>query len=210
MKTKFTILMVVITLVATLLAGCNNTTSTASASSGLSTASRVALGTLKLEGTSQAVTASQAVQLLTLWQGYQSLSTSDTTSQVERDALVKQIEGTMTSDQTNAIDAMDLTDQSVSETLSTLSGNASSGTPLSTPSASSTSGLSNPGAPSGGPGGMPPGGDSSGLSDILSGASEQTTLSATQSPATSVSVQVNPILLQALILLLQTRSQASR
>ena len=54
-------------------------------------AKRQALGTLKLEGTDQVVTASQAGQLLTLWQAYQSLSNSDTSSQVELEALVKQI-----------------------------------------------------------------------------------------------------------------------
>lgn len=209
MKTKFTILMIVITLAATLLASCSNTTSTVSASSGLSTASRLALGTLKLEGTSQSVTASQAVQLLTLWQGYQSLSTSDTSSQFELDALVKQIESTMTSDQVKVIDAMDLTDQSVSETLETLDGDISSNTAAKTPSASNTSNLSNPEAPSGGPGGIAPSGDSSGMGDILGGASAQTTPYATQSPAASTSTLVNPMLLRALIQLLETRSQGT-
>ena len=74
------------------------TTSTVSTSNNLSTAAELVLGTLKLEGTNATVTSTQATQLLTLWEGYQSLSDSDTSSQVEVEALVKQIQGTMTTD----------------------------------------------------------------------------------------------------------------
>ena len=143
MKTNFTTLITLITLLAILLVGCSSaSTTTVSASSGLSNATKLAIATLKLEDTSQAVTTSQAAELLTLWEGYQSLSNSDTTSQVELDALVKQIQAAMTSEQIKAIDAMDLTDQSVSEVMSTLGGSESAIAPASTPS---TSGLSQAG-----------------------------------------------------------------
>ena len=82
MKNEFTILMIVITIASFLLVSCSDTSSTESASCSLSTATRLALGTDKLKGANPAVRASQAVQLLTLWQGYQSLSASDISSQV--------------------------------------------------------------------------------------------------------------------------------
>ena len=103
-------------MVAILLAGCSGAAAaTASGSSGLSTATRLAVGTLKLEGTCKAVTVNQAVQLLTLWEGYQSITKSDTSSQLELDALVTQIQAALTADQLQTIEAMDLTEQSVSE-----------------------------------------------------------------------------------------------
>ena len=218
MKAKAILLIILLSFAAALLAGCSGTTTTVSAASGLSTANKLALGTLKLEGTSQAVTVSQATQLLTLWQGYQSLNNSDTSSQVELDALVKQIDGTMTTDQIKTINAMDLTDQSVTEALTTLGGGITSTVLSSTPSASalsqagSSAGMPSSGSgaiPSGGPGGMAPGGDASGMGDILAGSSTQSTPSATQSAAQTGAVQVNPMLLRALIQLLQTSSQAS-
>jgi len=72
---------------------CSNAAATLSTGTGLSTVTRLALGTLKLEGTDQAVSTSQAAELITFWQAYQSLSNSDTSSDVELEALVKQIQG---------------------------------------------------------------------------------------------------------------------
>ena len=74
---------------------------------------KLALGTLKLEGTSNAVTAKQAADLLPLWQVYSSLITSDTAAQEEKDALATQIQETMTSDQVKAIDALNMTQRDV-------------------------------------------------------------------------------------------------
>ena len=67
------------------------------------------VGTLKLEDTDQAVSAEQAATLLPLWQAYRSLSTSQTAAEAEVDALLNQIQSTMTSDQVDAINAMNLT-----------------------------------------------------------------------------------------------------
>jgi hypothetical protein len=66
------------------------------------------LGTLKLDGTDLEVSADQASELLTLWKAYKSLSTSDTTAQEELDAVISQIQDTMTTEQLDAIQAMDL------------------------------------------------------------------------------------------------------
>ena len=66
------------------------------------------VGTFKLDGTDYEVTTDQASELVTLWQAYQSLATSDTAAQVEIDALIKQIRETMTPEQLAMIDSMEL------------------------------------------------------------------------------------------------------
>jgi hypothetical protein len=204
MKTKITILLILLSISTILLVGCSNAVAaTVSSSNGLSTGTRLALGTLKLEGTDQAVTSAQAVELLTLWQGYQSLSNSETTSQVELDALVKQIQGTMTADQIKAIEAMDLNDQSLTDIMATLGGSDDVNTSASTPS---TSGL-NQAAPLGGPGGMPSDGGGVPMGDVTGGVAVQVTLAATQSISSIQTTQVNPMMVQALIQLLETRTQ---
>jgi len=68
----------------------------------------LALGTLKLEGAEDAVTPTQAAELLTLWQIVQSGSLQ---GDAETEAVVKQIEGTMTESQLAAIEGMALTFQ---------------------------------------------------------------------------------------------------
>ena len=79
----------------------------------LSRQTTLLVGTLKLEDTPQAVTSEQAAQLLTLWKAVRSLAESDTTSEAEREALTLQIEATMTAEQLEAIEAMDLTQEDV-------------------------------------------------------------------------------------------------
>jgi hypothetical protein len=169
MKAKIILLTLIMTIPVILLASCNGAATTVSASNDLSTATRMALGTLKLEGTSQAVTADQASELLTLWEAYQSLSTSDTSSSLEQDALVNQIEAAMTSQQLESIDTMDLNDQSVSETLASAGNSDITTKPDSTPS---FSGL-NQSNPAGDPSGAPVGGDGMGVGDILSGSARK-------------------------------------
>jgi hypothetical protein len=75
--------------------------------SALNASSQLVLGTLKLEGTANAVTPEQAKTLLPLWQALQ----GGVTAQAEIDALLKQIEGTMTQEQLAAIAAMQLTQE---------------------------------------------------------------------------------------------------
>jgi len=85
----------------------NSTATTAE----LPLASKLVIGSLKLEDTDNAITAEQATELLPLWQVYQQLSTSDTAAQEEITALMEQIQETMTADQMKAINAMNLTPQ---------------------------------------------------------------------------------------------------
>ncbi|MEZ4645386.1 MAG: hypothetical protein R3E31_22080 [Chloroflexota bacterium] len=81
----------------------------------LSVQGQLALGTIQLDETAQAVDETQAAELLPLWQALNTLSTSDTAASVEIDAVVKQIEETMTSAQVEAIAVMALTNASVTE-----------------------------------------------------------------------------------------------
>jgi hypothetical protein len=83
-------------------------------------AEKLAIGTLKLENTSYALTSKQAGDLLPLWQVYSSLITSDTAAQEEKDALAQQIQETMTSDQMKSIDGMNLTQRDIFSSLQQL------------------------------------------------------------------------------------------
>lgn len=73
----------------------------------LSAGNQLALGTLKLEETAKAVTPEQAATLLPLWQALR----GGVTDQAEVEAVLKQIEGTMTQEQLAAIAAMQLTQE---------------------------------------------------------------------------------------------------
>lgn len=79
------------------------------AAGALPEATQLIIGTLKLEDTNQAVTAEQAADLLPLWQTMLVLSESDTAAQQETEALITQIQETMTAEQRQAITDMNLT-----------------------------------------------------------------------------------------------------
>jgi hypothetical protein len=83
---------------------------------------QLALGSLRLEETEQAVDESQAATLLPLWQAYQTLSTSDKAAEAEVTALVKQLQGAMTPEQIEAIAAMQLTAEDVTASMQDLGG----------------------------------------------------------------------------------------
>jgi hypothetical protein len=85
------------------------TTNSQPGDSSLSKVNKLLVGTLKLEETDQALTTEEASQLLPLWQAYLSLSNSQTAAEEEVDALLNQIQTTMTTDQISAIEAMNLT-----------------------------------------------------------------------------------------------------
>ena len=129
-KTILTLTLIVFVLVLT---ACNNSVSEATTawingdvpSEGdrefsLPTEMQLMLGTVKLDETEYAVDAEQASQLLPLWKALDSLSESDTVAQVEYDALVSQIEDTMTSEQNEAIASMNLTMQDMAGVMETL------------------------------------------------------------------------------------------
>lgn len=77
----------------------------------VSQAMQLALGTFKLDETSYPIDANQAAGLLPLWKAARTLSASETTATQEIEAVLKQIQNTLTPEQLGAILAMDLTMQ---------------------------------------------------------------------------------------------------
>ena len=97
-------------------------------------AEQYVIGTFKLEGTSNAVDAKTAAALVPLWQAYSQLTSSNTAAQAEIDAVISQIQTTMTPQQIQAITAMKLTRQDMFTTMSSLGltngfGGGANGTP---------------------------------------------------------------------------------
>jgi hypothetical protein len=88
----------------------------------LSMVNKLLVGSLKLEDTDQAITSEQAIKLLSLWQAYRSLSNSQTSAEAEVDALLNQIQSTMSSDQVKAINEMNLTNTDVQNLMQSLGG----------------------------------------------------------------------------------------
>jgi len=127
-------------------------------------ATKLAVGTLKLENTDLAVASDQAADLLPLWQVLNDLNSSDTAAPEEITALTEQIQGTMTSEQLKAIDDMGLTGQDIFATMQELGlVNApqvnAEGTPQAGGGFRGGQGFGGGGFPGGGPpDGGPPGG----------------------------------------------------
>jgi hypothetical protein len=76
---------------------------------------QLTLGSLMLADTPNAITPVQAAELLPLWQALQSLTSSGTSATAETNAVLAQIEATMTSDQIAAIRALQLTSTTMQE-----------------------------------------------------------------------------------------------
>jgi hypothetical protein len=77
--------------------------------------SQLAIGTLMLEDTENAVTAEQAGELLPSWKMLQALQSSGTAAQAELDAVLDQIQGRMTDEQLTVIKERQLTPSSLLE-----------------------------------------------------------------------------------------------
>jgi hypothetical protein len=75
----------------------------------LAVRNQLALGTLQLDGAPNAITASQAKTLLTLWRALRGTTQSGSSAQAEVNALLGQIEGTLTAQQLAAIKDLKLT-----------------------------------------------------------------------------------------------------
>lgn len=230
MVKKFTPLALLIGLIGLLLAACAQNAATTPTPSGASTGDPAAsgeraltgitqliLGTFKLEGTDQAVTAEQAAELLPLWQAYNALSTSDTAAKVEVEALETQIHDTMTAEQLQAISDMQLTFQDMMELSQSLGLSfggrpGAQGTPDASGSTTSGRGAGEfaGGGPGGGAGGgMPPdgggfpGGGMAGGEVQSSDPAVQATMQAFRASRQNAGAGANPMLLEALIKLLE-------
>jgi hypothetical protein len=88
-------------------------TQNGTAAGALPATTQIAIGTLKLDNTDNAITTDQAAKLLPLWETMKILETSDTAAKQEIDALDTQIQETMTDKQMQAITAMNLTRQNM-------------------------------------------------------------------------------------------------
>jgi hypothetical protein len=75
----------------------------------LSIRNQLALGTLQLDGTPNAITPEQVRTLLTLWQALRGTTQSGASAPAEVNALLGQIEGVLTPDQLAAIRTLKLT-----------------------------------------------------------------------------------------------------
>lgn len=75
------------------------------------------VGTFLLEDTDLPVNGEQAQEIIPLWKALKSLINSDSTSQLEIDALLVQIQESLTMDQIVAIDALDINNQSYQDVM---------------------------------------------------------------------------------------------
>ncbi len=141
MKKKTLILLSLLFALSLILVACKGNTSSSNTTvssegttgaqkgTGLSEVNMLLVGTLKLEGTAQALTADEAAQLLPLWQAYLSLSNSQTAAEEEVNGLLKQIQNTMTKEQVDAIKAMNLTSTDMMTLMQSMGGMGPQGTP---------------------------------------------------------------------------------
>jgi hypothetical protein len=188
------------------LAACGGTNGSATATANATALTQEELllaGTFKLESTSLAVTPAQASELLPLWETLLSMSTSGTGATEEVDAVLSQIQSSMTADQIKSITAMKLTRQDLAAVSleAGVSSNASS--TASSSGAASAQASNNPSA-GGPPADMAGGGAPSGATGSQAVVQADSQASSTQSVATTS--QVSPALLNALVQLLQKKA----
>ncbi len=118
------ILAIVVCILAVSLTGCSlhnpfrarpaaNSTKAGSKGFGNALENKLAIGTLRLEGTDKAITAAQAKQLLPLWQQVRSQSQAATPDANAVLATYKQIENGMTLDQVQAIKDMNVSQNDI-------------------------------------------------------------------------------------------------
>ena len=202
---------------AILISACSQVSGSTSGSStqSLTQAGQLLVGTLKLEGTKNAVDAKEAASLLPLWQAYRQLTTSNTTAEAEMTAVVAQIQSTMTSDQIQAIKALNLNQQDLSSAINSLgvidsgAGSSSGSSTTSSSSINNTNAgvFNGAGGPQGGGATPAAGGDPLSGSVLGTGTSSSSSTQTSTQQASTVSTNgISPSLLTALIDLLQNRA----
>jgi uncharacterized membrane protein YgcG len=204
-------------LLALMLAGCGTAKAVSTSTDRLNTnytdalplETQLVLGTLKLEGTPQEVDSAAAAKLVPLYSLLEQMTASGASAQAEIDAVLDQIQATMTPEQIHAIAAMKLTQADLQSYigLNGVSTPVSSGTPVS----SSSTGGGFPADPGGGGvappsgGGGPSGGTGSGLSQ-----NQIATLQTQKTGTPGFSGSGTPaFLLNQLIQLLQKKTQTA-
>jgi len=205
---KMLLVSIVISLVLALTAcgSTQNTTAVATASTTLSQEGQFLVGTLKLENTSLAVTSEQANTLLPLWETLESLASSNTAASQEVDAVVSQIESSLSTQQVSGITAMKLTQQDLAALAldtGTSSTTAASNNTAKTSAAQLQALTGDPGT------GNPPGGMDAGMgaaSDVQTVSQAQTgTSQAVSTPSAVTTNQVPAAMIKVLVALLQKK-----
>jgi hypothetical protein len=201
-----------VTIIASLilaLTACGSTQSSsaaATASTTLSQEGQLLVGTFKLEDSTLKVTSAQAATLLPLWETLESLASSNTAASQEVDAVVSQIESTMSSQQVSSITAMKLTQKDLAAAAldtGTTSTTTSSASTVKTSAAQLQTGA---GAAAGGNPPSDMGGGMPGATDVQSASQTQTgTSQAAATPSTGTTDQVSAAMIKALVALLQKR-----
>lgn len=172
---------------------------------------QLSIGILKLQGTENEVDAETAKQLLTLWKAVKSLSSSDTASAIEIEALYKQIQRTMTKEQIEAISDMKLSTENlmqISQELGlALGGGLGMGTMSEEKKATMEAAQASGGGMMGGPGGMPGGGMPGG--GMLGGAppGQNSSSSGNSQNRAFQSSQIDSTLVDAVIKYLESKIQ---
>jgi hypothetical protein len=175
--------------------------------------SQLALGTIMLKSTADEVTAAQAAELLPLWQAVQSLTNATSSSTVEFEALVIQIQQTMNPAQLDAIANLKITQESMATAFQTLNLNnfpsSQNGTPVArTPGATRGGGNGNGGFDGppgggfiieGGPGGIPGGFGGGGFGGFPTGTVSPSIRATAEAQATARAQFGNPILYNAVV-----------
>ena len=203
-KWMFVLIIVNLVLACTACGSAQTTTVPAAASNTLSLEGQLLVGTFKLENTALAVTSSQATTLLPLWETLASLASSNTAASQEVDAVVSQIESSMSTQLVSSITAMQLTQSDLAATA------IDTGT---TSTAANTAKTGSSQQPAGGPsGGNPPsgltGGGMPGGTDVQSISQAQTTGAVSQAaktPSAAITSQVSAAMLKAVVELLQKK-----
>jgi len=183
----------------------------------LTEATKLALSTFKLEKTDYPVDATQAAQLLFLWKGMRNLSQGQSAANEEIQGLIKQIQETLTPEQRQTIDAMNLSYRDIAATSQEFgldlggyggqSGGMSPEAQATFQSARQSGGGGIPGA--GGSGAQPPGAGIPGMGGRPpSGATNTTSASQTRSGSSAFQkMGVSPTMIQAVIRFLQAKLQ---
>jgi hypothetical protein len=165
----------------------------------VSAEAQLLVGTFKLEGTDNAISAQQVADLLPYWQLLKVLTDSDSAAQEEIDATVDAIPSAMAAKQVDAISAMQITRQDM---FSVMREQVSGGTGGQTQNSGSQNNFAGPpaGADFGG-GGFP---------GAASGSQQSTTNQSSSSgqATTTNSSRVLSTLLDALIKLLESKTQS--
>jgi hypothetical protein len=151
----------------------------------------LAVGTLRLEGTNEAIDKKTAAQLLPYWQLLDELNASESTASQETTSVLEKIKDIMTSDQVNAIENMKLTESDAS-TVNQGTGSAES-------SGTTPSNISNIAQVS--TGGGPPGGEPTGGGMFTTGGGG----SSSNGLQTSSSIETTTSLIEEVIKLLESK-----